>query len=392
MELKTSSAPKKIWRSRGRGYRGFGPPILALGLASALAIGSFSASTALSLTPSQDHVQAKGQPPAAQSEGAVVWRAAQASVVVSGGLAGDDLAKIGVSSSWINVSSASQGLTEPDPAWLAETSRITGIPARPLRAYWGAAATLARTQPGCQLGWPTLAGIGLVESNHSRFQGSALDENGVAQPAILGPVLNGEGFAGIRDTDGGRLDGDRDWDRAMGPMQFIPSTWARWGTDANADGKADPQNIDDAVISAARYLCASGMSMASSEGWMQAVLSYNHSVEYTRSVRSAADRYASLTGEPNAPAEPPLSSEDTREGGRGESPDPAEKDQPQPESPQPDSPKPESPKPESPKPAEPEPTAPAPEPSSPPASSAPPKLSVSPTPSASMTPSNVPEL
>ena len=45
---------------------------------------------------------------------------------------------------------------------------------------------------------------------------------------------------------------------AIGWMQFMPSTWLRWGTDADGDGIADPWNPVDAIYSAARYLAASG--------------------------------------------------------------------------------------------------------------------------------------
>src|SRR5689334_13767588 len=59
---------------------------------------------------------------------------------------------------------------------------------------------------------------------------------------------------------------ESDFGRNMGPssagaigwMQFMPSTWLRWGTDANGDGVADPWNAEDAIFSAARYLAASG--------------------------------------------------------------------------------------------------------------------------------------
>ena len=69
-------------------------------------------------------------------------------------------------------------------------------------------------------------------------------------------------FAVITDTDGGRFDGDPDFDRAVGPVQFIPSTWATLGRDGNDDGVADPNNIYDGALSAATLLCNQGGSMA----------------------------------------------------------------------------------------------------------------------------------
>jgi len=94
------------------------------------------------------------------------------------------------------------------------------------------------------------------------------------------------------DTDGGMLDGDTTWDRAVGPFQFIPSTWARWKADGNADGVADPQNIDDAALAAGRYLCAAGTNFADGTGWWRTILSYDKSTVYVQNVFNGADSYA----------------------------------------------------------------------------------------------------
>lgn len=99
-------------------------------------------------------------------------------------------------------------------------------------------------------------------------------------------------MAEIRDTDGGALDGDRVYDRAVGPMQFIPTTWQRWGVDADGDGVANPDDLDDAALAAAGYLCASGGDLTTATGWQSAVLTYNRSDSYVREVLSRADGYA----------------------------------------------------------------------------------------------------
>jgi hypothetical protein len=93
-------------------------------------------------------------------------------------------------------------------------------------------------------------------------------------------VLDGNGFAAIPDSDGGALDGDPHWDRAVGPMQFIPATWARWARDGDNDGVADPQDVEDATAASAAYLCAGGRDLATADGLRDAVLSYNHSIAY----------------------------------------------------------------------------------------------------------------
>jgi murein DD-endopeptidase MepM/ murein hydrolase activator NlpD len=74
---------------------------------------------------------------------------------------------------------------------------------------------------------------------------------------------------------------------AIGWMQFMPSTWVRWGVDANGDGVADPWNPTDAVFSAARYLAAAGGSTDLYRG----VYAYNHADWYVREVLSLADVY-----------------------------------------------------------------------------------------------------
>ncbi len=168
---------------------------------------------------------------------------------------------------------------------------VSGIPAAVLAAYQRAALALAASQPGCGVTVPLLAAIGKVESGHAR--GGQVDAGGSTVQAILGPRLDGApGVAAIGDTDLGRLDGDVRWDRAVGPMQFIPSTWARWATDGNGDGVASPHNIHDAATAAGRYLCADGRDLRTGAGLDSAVLSYNHSTAYLRLVRSWMAAYA----------------------------------------------------------------------------------------------------
>ena len=178
-----------------------------------------------------------------------------------------------------------------DPSWVAATAELTGIPARALSAYAGAALTIKQEQPDCRLGWTTLAALGFIESGHGTFGGTSLTEEGYPGSPIVGPALNGDGFAAIPDTDGGVWDTDDVWDRAVGPLQFIPETWERWGADGNGDGEYDPNQIDDAVLGAARYLCHSG-SMETPEGWRAAVFSYNHLEVYVDDVAAAANGYA----------------------------------------------------------------------------------------------------
>ena len=183
-----------------------------------------------------------------------------------------------------------------DAGWLAQAAAQTGIPARALRAYVAAAGAANLYSPGCGIGWNTVAAVGYVESHHGAYGGGSLDSAGQASGPVVGPSLNGNGFAAIPDTDAGTLDGDSRWDRAVGPMQFIPSTWELAGRDGNGDGRADPFNIDDAAVSAAGYLCARGGDLTTANGWTQAVYSYNQSYSYVDQVRGQATSYAGKTG------------------------------------------------------------------------------------------------
>ncbi|MFE4248739.1 lytic transglycosylase domain-containing protein [Streptomyces sp. NPDC056910] len=170
-----------------------------------------------------------------------------------------------------------------------------GIPATVLDAYKKAEAELAATKPGCNLPWQLLAAIGKVESGQAR--GGNVDANGTTLKRITGPPLDGNGFARITDTDNGAYDGDTVHDRAVGPMQFIPSTWEWAGRDGNGDGKKDPNNVYDAALAAGHYLCRGDRDLSQSGGLHAAILSYNHSQEYLNTVLTWLEYYRKGTHE-----------------------------------------------------------------------------------------------
>ncbi|MEU6577282.1 lytic transglycosylase domain-containing protein [Streptomyces sp. NPDC046805] len=206
------------------------------------------------------------------------------------------------------------------------------LPATVLDAYTKAEASLAQSAPGCNLPWQLLAAIGQVESGQA--WGGRVSADGTTRSPILGPPLNGHGFAAIADTDGGLYDGDSRYDRAVGPMQFIPSTWATWGADGNRDGRADPDNVYDATLAAGRYLCAGGRDLSRPQDVDQAILGYNHSAEYLRIVKAWFAYFRTGHYEvPDSTESGPYPSPDSSRGSSAPSPSPSESTRPKPSRP-----------------------------------------------------------
>jgi murein DD-endopeptidase MepM/ murein hydrolase activator NlpD len=132
------------------------------------------------------------------------------------------------------------------PAWLTPPAQPVQLDYAQLLDLW------QRAGQAYGVPWNVLAAINKIESNFGRNMG----------PSSAG---------------------------AIGWMQFMPSTWERWGTDADGDGFADPWNPVDAVYSAARYLAACGAAT----DIRQAVFSYNHADWYVNDVMQLAQLYGS---------------------------------------------------------------------------------------------------
>jgi len=168
----------------------------------------------------------------------------------------------------------------------------SGIPEVALRAYVRSQETTSVSDPACGIPWYLLAAIGRVESNHGRYGGAQLRADGYGTRPIRGIPLDGRpGVALIRDTDDGALDGDTVFDRAVGPMQFIPSSWRAVAADGNDDDRRDPNNIFDAAVGSATYLCAGDGDLRNRQQRAQAIFRYNHSQEYVDVVMALADTY-----------------------------------------------------------------------------------------------------
>jgi hypothetical protein len=176
--------------------------------------------------------------------------------------------------------------------WATQVGTKVGIPVVAVQAYGYAELVVARTMPTCHLSWTTIAAIAKVESAHGSANGAVLGADGSVQPPIYGLPLDGKGGRQlIRDTDQGTIDGDTTYDRAVGPLQFVPSTWQSYKVDADNNGVADPNDIDDASLTAATYLCQGGRDMSKAESWWGAILSYNAVQPYAQKVFEAANDY-----------------------------------------------------------------------------------------------------
>ncbi|MGW0180502.1 lytic murein transglycosylase [Nocardia sp. NPDC003345] len=161
---------------------------------------------------------------------------------------------------------------------------VLGIPEIVLAAYRNAELALQTSAPGCGVTWNLLAGIGRIESGHA--SNGRTDAAGTTNPPIFGPALDGTlpGNEVIRSADGGYV-------RALGPMQFLPGTWAHYAADGNADGHADPHNVFDATLAAGKYLCSGGLNLRDPQQELRAVLRYNNSMSYAATVLSWSAAY-----------------------------------------------------------------------------------------------------
>lgn len=177
---------------------------------------------------------------------------------------------------------------------LASNASGTDIPYVVLNAYVTAAARTADEDPSCRVSWHHLAGIGKVESRHGSFGGNTVGPDGRTDGEILGPVLDGDPWLAIPDSDGGVYDGNLEWDRAVGPMQFIPTSWEIFGRDGNGDGEADPHNLYDAALAAAGHLCRRHSGLDAEPSFRQSLLGYNRSPVYGSDVIRISGEYLEL--------------------------------------------------------------------------------------------------
>ena len=184
---------------------------------------------------------------------------------------------------------ATATLSAPPPPIVFSSQGGLRIPAVALSAYRNAERMMASAYPGCGVSWNLLAGVGRIESLHAN--GGATDARGTPIQPILGPALDGT-LPGneiiVHSVQAGRVT----YVRALGPMQFLPGTWARYASDGDGDRKADVQNLYDASLGAARYLCSGSLNLRDPSQVMSAILRYNNSSAYAQNVLGWAAAYA----------------------------------------------------------------------------------------------------
>ncbi len=202
---------------------------------------------------------------------------------------------------------AEAAASAPPPNGVVNIPGTLGIPSMALTAYRNAERMMSTLEPNCGISWNLLAGIGRIESSHAN--GGATDARGTAVRPIYGPSLDGT-LPGNEVIVQSSAPGRVSYARAMGPMQFLPGTWARYASDGDGDGTADPQNLYDATLAAARYLCSGGLNLRDQSQVLSSILRYNNSMPYAQNVLGWAAAYATgvvpvdlppLTGAP-----PPL--------------------------------------------------------------------------------------
>jgi hypothetical protein len=144
------------------------------------------------------------------------------------------------------------------------------------------AIAVAWMPTSCHLRVSVLAAMGQVGSRS--LQDHDLDHQHRAIPSVYGERQRRPKAVRAPDTDGGTFDGDARWDRPVGPLAFLVPTWRVAQVDGDGDGRRDPQDIEDAAVSAARLLCIDGTDLGITGDLRAALGAFGHSTAYTQSV------------------------------------------------------------------------------------------------------------
>lgn len=206
---------------------------------------------------------------------------------------------LGVVGSLLLVSCAARiEVPEPEPvqqveqfsAWAAERSEPYGVPERALRAY-AFAAWKVQQESGCQVGWPTMAALGKVLSNHGEAQGSRINDDGTTTVALRGLGTALRPAAVVADTDGGETDGDSTRDVPVGPLQIMPSRWEQFRLSTEPGKDPNPDDIDDAALTMASIVCKGG-DLSTPDGWDRGIISVVDDMEKVKEIHGVAKEFS----------------------------------------------------------------------------------------------------
>ena len=168
--------------------------------------------------------------------------------------------------------------------WGAGADRIDDLPDAAVVAYQRSAAVMHEASPGSRLHWTLLAAVGRVLTDHGLRGGHRVDDRGNVRPGIVGKPLLARGGKRVGDTEAGLLDQDRRFDRPVGPMLLTPADWTVVGVDGDADGKRNPQDLDDASLALAVLLCSLGEDLRTTKGKRAALRRINDAPDFGRAV------------------------------------------------------------------------------------------------------------
>lgn len=169
----------------------------------------------------------------------------------------------------------------------------TGISRLALAAYMAGAVTANKVVPGCAISWNDIAAVGFIESRQGRYGNATIAMSGEVLPPILGVPLNGSSHTRkVPMAHLGIADGTGPYARAVGPLQFLPSTWVAVATLVRARTGivlSDPNNFLQAAAAAGTTLCRGGSFVAGPS--TAAYMSYNASARYAWRAGALANAY-----------------------------------------------------------------------------------------------------
>ncbi|MEZ0578448.1 hypothetical protein [Nocardioides sp. MH1] len=186
----------------------------------------------------------------------------------------------------------------PEVAVISDNGPVLAdIPTVALAAYQRAESVLNGADKSCHLDWTLVAAVGQVVSKHGAKDGGTFRDDGTLRPHLRGDPITDDAGKKLPDSDAGKVDGDKRWDRPVGPMQLAPPTWAVIGVDADGDGRRNPGDIDDASLAVAVLLCSGEEDLQKRADRMAAVGRINDDKSFVETVLAVDRAYQDQTAD-----------------------------------------------------------------------------------------------